>query len=334
MKVLKTLLLIIASLAGLILIITFFLPSKSVVFRTIEVKTTSEIPFNIVADFSLFQRWSPWANLDKKQKIMIDGKMGQKGYTLSWESSNDQVGNGKMILSDINQNNSIKHKLVFFGKDGGISSWKFEDRNGSTIIIWKLETDQSFLMKWFGLFMDKMMGPYFDRGLKRIKQMSEEVNQTSLMISDYTVNSFSALAITDSCHVVSSEISKAIGNAYGEIFKFLGENKITIDSKPIVITRSWNEEKNIYIFDAAIPISEKITKINGRIKFISINGGNAIKAVYTGSYEYINFAYAKVERYMKERKYLPGLQWEEYENDPAKTVKDKLITNIIWMIAQ
>ena len=67
-------------------------------------------------------------------------------------------------------------RLSFDGHGGGIGTFEIVPRDGGTTIDWSFDTrmgeDIPFfaqpLVTYFGFFMDGLLGPFFERGLKAL----------------------------------------------------------------------------------------------------------------------------------------------------------------------
>ena len=110
-----------------------------------------------------------------------------------------------------------------------------------------------------------------------------------------------------------------------------GVQTCALPISPIGISK---EFKVHYVFDAGIPVkSINNVKPEGRVKIMKSYSGKVAKGVYTGSYDGLDAAYARLMNYMKMKKLEPnGYPWEEYISDPMNTPKEKMITNLFFPV--
>ena len=71
MKVLKIIASIVILLALIIVIGSLFLPERSRVERSITIHVKDSIAYNYIKDFSKFDEWNPWNDLDTAGKTYL-----------------------------------------------------------------------------------------------------------------------------------------------------------------------------------------------------------------------------------------------------------------------
>ncbi|OGU14206.1 MAG: hypothetical protein A2X61_14585 [Ignavibacteria bacterium GWB2_35_12] len=332
MKVLKIILIILVSLFALIVLVGLLLPSNIKLERKITIDAPPAVVFDLLNDLHNFHQWSPFSELDTNMKIKVSGTSGV-GSTYEWNSKGE-AGIGKITIKESVPNKLIKCQLDFAEEGTSFANFKIMDEKGKTTLTWDFETDLggSPFTKYFGLFMEPMMGPQYEKGLKSFKKLAEK---TFKMIADLpiTIEQFPGrklYSITDSCKMEMSEISNAFTKAYKELGEFCMKNKIQCTEAPVAIMNSFDK---IYSFEAAFAIIDNKRKGEGRIFASSLPAGKVVKAVYTGPYDKMMSAYDKVMAFIKENKLeINGRAWEQYISDPASTPNDKLITHIYFPV--
>lgn len=185
MKILKTILKIIAVLVVVLLIASAFMPSSYKVERSITVNAPIEIVFAEANDFANMDHWSPWKDYDPAMKKNIEGIVGSPGYKLSWSSENENVGHGSLTRVTTETNKAITNDLAF--EDFNMKSkdnWLFEQTQEGVKITWGNSGEIGYLwripMKMMN--MEKMMAPDFEKGLSRIKEYCEaKINEAASM---------------------------------------------------------------------------------------------------------------------------------------------------------
>lgn len=173
----KILLKILGGLAVLILllvVVAFLLPRQYRVERFIVINARPEIVLAQVADLRAWKNWGAWQERDPQMKLAYSTQPTGVGAWASWESKTE--GNGKMTITE--QAPAKVLYLLEFPDMGMKSNGSMEVRaeaNG-TRLVWVDTGDLGMnpLNRWFGLFLDKLIGKDFERGLANLKRLVEK----------------------------------------------------------------------------------------------------------------------------------------------------------------
>lgn len=175
MKVVKILLSIVVVIAIIIVAGSFFLPKKSKVERSIMIDVKDSLAYSYAADFSKFNDWSPWYEMEPTAKTEVKGAVGQVGAIYSWVG--EEVGVGNFEITKLEPYTAIYQELTFEEPFVAIAenNFTFNQQGDSTKVTWIYEGDNDGIMaKWMGLAMDGMMGKDFERGLVKMKTNLEK----------------------------------------------------------------------------------------------------------------------------------------------------------------
>jgi len=157
----------------LLLVVTpVFLSNKFSMSRSIEIAAPVNDVFVKLTDLNEYVKWNPFPNGDPSNTATVSGE--GLGASLVWKG--DKTGEGKMTISEIDTSKSITIKMEFYKpmSGEGLVKWITSAKSESTTeMIWTFEQDLSYFQRYFGLFMDKMMGEHFERGLLKFKGMIE-----------------------------------------------------------------------------------------------------------------------------------------------------------------
>jgi len=329
MKFFRILTIILLSLIGLFIIISLFLPDKVHVERSIEIKANASVPFELVNVLNHWEAWDPWMKLDSNQVRTYVGSGSGKGTSYKWTSKMKEVGSGSVTIIESIPKSLIKTELVFEGQGKAISTFKFEEKGGTTKVTWSFDSDLDFMSRMFGLMFDSWLGKDFEKGLANIKKLSESAPPSTIQIELVDVPAKKILFIRDSCGM--SEIGPSLGKAYGEIMTFINKNGLSCTEPPLAITNGW--DKNSWNFDAACVISQARVKPVGRIQLGESYSGKAVKGIYFGPYDKVEPAYNEIMKFIENHGYkISGRSWEAYMNDPQNTPPDKLQTDIYFPV--
>ena len=176
MKVLKKIGLSLMALVAILLIISLFLPSKVTVVRTAVFKAPAPVVFEQVNMLQNWEKWSPWHKIDPQMLLSYEGPDGGKGAKYNWFSKHPDVGNGSLTITESIANQRIDTRMQFEGQNDGVGFYTFEETPEGTKVTWTMEADMGAnpVGKYFGLMMDGMIGPDFERGLENLRSVVEQ----------------------------------------------------------------------------------------------------------------------------------------------------------------
>jgi uncharacterized protein YndB with AHSA1/START domain len=162
------------ALVLLLLAIGLLLPSHFRVERTVDINAPAEKVYSLLADPREWKRWTVWNQRDPAMKIDYGGPASGVGARWAWASTSE--GNGVMEFTEALPNQRIGYKLSF--PDFGMQSTgvvAIAPRGTSVRVSWTNEGEMGAnpINRWFGLFMDRMVGKDFDAGLANLKRLAE-----------------------------------------------------------------------------------------------------------------------------------------------------------------
>ncbi len=174
MKILLKILGGLAVLVLLLVLVAFALPRHYQIERSLVVNAKPEAVLAQMADLRSWKNWGAWQERDPGMKLSYSEKSTGIGAWSAWESKSE--GNGKMTITE--QTPGKVTYLLEFPDMGMQSNGSIELRTqvGGIQVVWVDAGDlgMSPLNRWFGLFLDKMIGPDFERGLANLKQLVEK----------------------------------------------------------------------------------------------------------------------------------------------------------------
>ena len=160
----------------LLLVYAWFKPKTFRVERSTVINAPPEKVYKNVADFRNWLSWSPWEGLDPDLKRTYAGADEGLGAIYSWEG-NKKVGAGRMELTEANPKTGVSLNLDFFRpfKASNITDITFAPEGNGTRVNWAMYGPHPFVMRLMTVFvsMDKMVGGDFERGLAKLKSVSE-----------------------------------------------------------------------------------------------------------------------------------------------------------------
>lgn len=155
-------------------IIVALQPSDFLVIRAATIPAPPSAVFPHVNDLHKWNAWSPWAKLDPDSRISFEGPSAGVGAIMKWVSSNNQVGEGSMTITESKPDALVGFRLDFIKPFTGTNTAEFTFRpeGNQTLVTWSMAGKKNFVVKALGLFMscDKMIGGMFEQGLDNLKK--------------------------------------------------------------------------------------------------------------------------------------------------------------------
>lgn len=171
----KRLLLGIVVLIAVFLGIGLLLPSTFRVERSVMIAAPADKVYGLISAPAQWKQWTVWNQRDPNMQIAYSGPPQGQGAKWSWQSASE--GNGEMEFVAVVPNESLTYRLTF--PDFGMQStgkMHVRPQDGGVRVSWSNEGDMGTnpVSRWFGLFMDRMIGPDFEAGLANLKRVAEQ----------------------------------------------------------------------------------------------------------------------------------------------------------------
>ncbi len=180
---------VLASIVGAIVGIYgagFFLNDEVLVKQDIKIDAPREQVFQMVSDFSAWNIWSPWVQMDPAAIYAVTGEGA--GHRMVWNSEHPAIGEGTQTIIHFEPPRMIETRLDLGGWGDGYGAFVFLEEEGGTRILWeyngRMREGKPFLLKpihtYYGIFMDEMLDPTYVRGLEQLKAAAEALNEPQL----------------------------------------------------------------------------------------------------------------------------------------------------------
>lgn len=173
----KTLLKLLAALVIALAVLVFggalMLPAEYAVSRSVQVNAAPERIMSLVDSPKGWARWGVWYRNDPKMKIVESGAASGAGAAWSWTS--ESQGNGAMTLTEVQPGQRVAYELRIEGFDPSQGAIELAPAGGGTQVTWRMHGRMGSLpARWFGFFMDRLVGGDFEGGLANLKALAEQ----------------------------------------------------------------------------------------------------------------------------------------------------------------
>jgi hypothetical protein len=179
MKIIKRILIILASLLALILIVALFVKKEYAVERSISVNKPKQDVFNYIKFLKNQNYYSKWNSMDPEMTQEYKGTDGTVGFISAWDSKKDDVGKGEQEIIKITEGERLDMELRFIqpfeATDYAYMTTESESET-STKVKWGFNGKMKYPMNLFLLVMDMdaMLGKDLDVGLTNLKSILEK----------------------------------------------------------------------------------------------------------------------------------------------------------------
>ena len=154
-------------------------PSAYKVVRTAQIAAPPAEVHALINDFHKWEGWSPWAKLDPNMKTTYSGSPAGTGASYHWVSADDNVGEGRMTITQSVPAEKVVINLEFIKPFASTSLTEFTvaPAPGGSTVQWAMSGENDFVSKGFMLAMggmDKVVGGDFEKGLAQMKALAEK----------------------------------------------------------------------------------------------------------------------------------------------------------------
>ena len=330
MKVLKIIGIIVLVLRVAVVIMGLVAPKE----YTVVIDAPRPLVFNHIKYWRDWAAWSPWSEMDSTMKVTIIGTDGEAGSVYEWVGDSKKTGKGEMKMTDIKDLDRIDFSLHFIepwesNADGYFNVSGSDDR---TTVLWGMKAKTPFPWNIMYLFMnmDSMLGPDFERGLGKLKQISEKEAKAVLSYQVQKVpfpsTNYAAIRKETSFNNMESFFK----DSYSTIQKAISTSRARMVGPPVGLFFSWDKHEMKGDVAAAIPTNKAVNL--GEVKNIKLPFATAYSVDYYGPYSGTAAAYMALDNYIKKNKLT--FKWpviEEYLTNPmSQPDSSKWLTKIYY----
>jgi len=164
---------VVAAVAVSSVVVGLLLPSRYEVERSVVIDASPEQVHGLVGDLDRWGEWEPWTELDPTIETTLGATTAGVGATQSWTGDS---GDGALTFTACDPRTGVVYDLLL---DGGeirsVGSITYDAADGGTTVTWVMAGDSgmNLIGRYFGLMMDAMVGPAFERGLSKLEERVE-----------------------------------------------------------------------------------------------------------------------------------------------------------------
>lgn len=339
MKVLKRIFFALVALVLIFVIVGFLLPRQRHVERSILIDAPPSVVFSQVNGFRNFTDWSPWVAVMPEAEYTYEGPDFGVGSKMSWSMTGPRPEMGTQTIVASTPYDRVDIELDLGPQGTAQAVFLLLPKDDGTSLTWAFDTDfgLNLLGRYWGLLLDRQLGPLYAQGLANIKRIAEElpkVDWSGLDIGITEVPSTTIAYFTGSSGSGTEDIGAALGAAYGRVAMFISANRLQMNGPPIAIRNYWDERG--YGFDAGIPVSGTPARGAGPdspVRMGETYGGRVVRAVHVGPYSEHPETYAIIDAFIVAHKLeANGRSWDVFVSDPGSSPEEELITEIYYPV--
>jgi Polyketide cyclase / dehydrase and lipid transport. len=179
MKVLKGIILVLATILIALLVIAAFVSGDCQYEKSVSINAPVEKVWQNTNTLKAMDQWSPWNDLDPNMKKDWTGTTGQPGEKVCWDSKNEDAGKGCQEVTKVDAvNKRIDTNIKFltpYESEAAAYVTVVPEGNGSKA-TWGFTSKIPYPFTLMKLFMDleEAIGKDYEKGLSRLKAASEK----------------------------------------------------------------------------------------------------------------------------------------------------------------
>jgi hypothetical protein len=270
--------------------LSFFLPTKGKIERTIDIERPAIHVFDAVNSTRRFSSWQPYTVKDSQADIDFSELQDGVGAKVMWSSQVPEIGKGSQEITAAEREKLVQMKLDMGGRTG-TGTIKIEPKEVGVKVIFQFETEfKGLLDRYKGLYLDSEQGDHLTMGLAGLKAMLE----SSPYASDYSALNVEVKDVA----AVPALTLKGIAKGYeGQPLNVPRDRQVAIEAlqkaataanltagSPQFVELSRDPINYVVEFDTFLPVDKtEGVRLPGDIKAATTLSGKYIVAKHVGS---------------------------------------------------
>ncbi len=165
----------------LLLAVSFTLPNSYQIERSITITDADQSGlYAAVADLNSWPHWASWFQNDPNMQVTMGEQTQGKGAKLSWSSPSQ--GKGALEIIKVEPNRSVQYRVNFIDYDmQAVGTISFDSSANGVKAVWRDqgELGDNPINRYFGLFLDSMIGPSLQVGLNNLAKFADKKPNTA-----------------------------------------------------------------------------------------------------------------------------------------------------------
>lgn len=163
-------LLSIGVLAVIAIIACYALPSSKTVSRSAIIKANAVEIYQLIVSTEGFQRFNPYCDTDPDLKIVAYGPASGVGAGFSFDGKD---GKGSQTVIAIEPDRQVQMEIDLGPMGKPVQTFSLNQHSDGTEVVWSTRSEFGMnpVGRVFGLFLDKMLGHTYERGLNNLARV-------------------------------------------------------------------------------------------------------------------------------------------------------------------
>ena len=176
MRIVKGIVIGLLLLAALLLAIGFMLPRHGHVERSIVINAPQAEVFDTVNSIRRFNEFSPWVGTGPTVQYTYEGPDHGVGAKMSWPRMGGDGGTDSNEIVESSAPGGVRMRIS--SENTADVAFVLEPVDGGTRVTWTFDIDFGNNLIWrsYGLMLDEIVGPDYEKGLTKLKQVMESGN--------------------------------------------------------------------------------------------------------------------------------------------------------------
>jgi effector-binding domain-containing protein len=337
MKIVKIILISFLALFFLLLGISFLLPSKTHVERSMVIAAHPHQIFPLINQFDKWVKWSPWHKKDTTAQYTYNDIAAGVGASYSWKSAHPEVGNGEMKIIETSADTFLKTQMNMEGMGISYSTFKLSETDAGTMVTWSMDADGEGMpiyfvpvAKYFNLFMDRILGAEFEEGLTLLQGIIAQLPHYHIGPYEAEIREFGGMKFVGIREKIAGDLlSQKISNQFASLENlFKQANKMPVG---VPFTINHFARNNVFDVTTAMGMPEPM-QVSEPIFIKELPASKWMVVKYTGGYSGLSALYQQGFEMLAAENLKPsGAPLEFYLTNPSmEPDSNKWVTELVF----
>ena len=317
---------------ALFIITAYLLPQHVKIERSAKIEASPKIVFSQVNDLHNWEKWSKWHIVDPYLETEFNNHGVGRGAGVIWKSEYDDIGVGKLTITESVPYDSVFCVLQFPEKRPGTTKFLFEENSGVTSVTWILTCDVGYnpFARWAGLLKNKTVGPDLKAGLEYLNTVCTILEQEETTIIELEeLEAFKYASVREK--ISFNDVSSRMGEMYQTVSTFVAGTTAKISGPPVAIYHEMNNDT--IDLECGYPVSELLLP-EEPVQTGIFQSAKCAVIDYFGSYENLEEAHSAIQQWIEKHRFrISGPPVEQYlTGEAAAPNPEKWHTKVYYSV--